>query len=102
MTKDSNLLPNSLILYLASDHAGYNLRVELVAELTELTKLDGLNKINNNYNQPEVAKTWLKAEDKIIDLGTDNTTSCDYPDYANLLAQQIKQEKKICASALNR
>jgi len=60
---------DKLIVGMASDHAGYNLK--------------------------EVVKEYLSARNiEIIDFGTDSTESCDYPDYAHKLGNAI--ENKQC------
>ena len=67
-------------IILASDHAGFNLK--------------------------EVIKKFLiKKRKKVLDLGTDNTNSVDYPDYAHLLSKKIKRNNKqfgilICGSGI--
>ena len=63
---------------LASDHAGFNLK--------EFIK-----------------KILLKNGNKVLDLGTKNNNSVDYPDYAHLLSKKIKKNKKdfgilVCGS----
>lgn len=65
-------------LYIAGDHAGFELKQALIAHL------DTLN---------------------IIDLGTDSLDSVNYPDYANKLAEKIKQDPDalgilICGTGL--
>lgn len=65
-------------IYIASDHAGYILKEKLCKHLLE-------KKIN------------------FTDLGTHNEKSCDYPDYAHLLAQKIDQTSfgvLICGSGI--
>jgi len=65
-------------IYLASDHAGFELKNQI------LTFLE-------------------KQEFCFEDLGTNNTQSCDYPDYAHLLANKIKQNDfgvLICGSGI--
>ena len=67
-------------IILASDHAGFNLK--------------------------EVIKKFLiKKRKKVLDLGTDNSNSVDYPDYAHLLSKTIKRNNKqfgilICGSGI--
>ena len=57
-------------IILASDHAGFELK--------------------------EVIKKFLKEKrKKIIDLGTHNKDSVDYPDFAHLLAKKIKNNNQI-------
>ena len=54
-------------IFIASDHAGYDLK--------------------------EVIKNFLiKKSKKITDLGPQNNTSVDYPDYAHLLSKKIKKK----------
>ena len=49
-----------------------------------------------------VKKFLLKKGIKILDLGTKNTNSADYPDYAHLLSKKIKNKNQmgilICGS----
>ena len=65
-------------ILLASDHAGFELK--------------------------EAIKRFLiKKRKKVLDLGTKNTNSVDYPDYAHLLSKKIKKNKNqlgilICGS----
>ena len=54
----------------ASDHAGFKLK-------------------------EEIKKFLIKKRKKILDLGTVNTNSVDYPDYAHLLSQKIKKDKNL-------
>ena len=63
---------------LASDHAGFKLK-------------------------EEIKKFLIKKKEKVLDLGTANTSSVDYPDYAHLLSKKITNNKNqfgilICAS----
>ena len=64
-------------MYIASDHAGYNLK----------------NIIINYLNQKGL---------KIIDMGPDTNKRVDYPDYAHLLSKKIKNKNDygilICGS----
>ena len=53
-----------MILGFASDHRGFKLKSELIKHFKEI-----------GY--------------KIIDCGTDNDQSCDYPDYAYKLGEKI-------------
>ena len=67
-------------IILASDHAGYGLKKEI-----------------KNY--------LIRKRNKVLDLGTNNTNSVDYPDFAHLLAKQMKKNKKqigilICGSGV--
>ena len=63
---------------LASDHAGFELK-------------------------EEIKKFLIKKRKKFFDLGTKNTNSVDYPDYAHLLSKKMKNGKNqfgilICGS----
>ncbi len=65
-------------IVLASDHAGY--------ELKEVIK-----------------KFLIKKRKKVLDLGTKNTNSVDYPDYAHLLSKKMNNNNNnfgilICGS----
>lgn len=65
-------------IYIANDHAGYDLKIEICRYLKEL-KYD------------------------VIDLGTDGKDSVDYPDFAYKLAQNIKKDDfgiLICGSGI--
>lgn len=65
-------------IYIASDHAGF----ELKEKICTFFKEQKLNYIN---------------------LGTHDTTSCDYPDYAHLLSAKIDNESfgiLICGSGI--
>jgi len=65
-------------ILLASDHAGFDLK--------------------------EVIKIFLiKKGEKVFDLGTKNKNSVDYPDFAHLLSNKLKDNKKefgilVCGS----
>ena len=65
-------------VFLASDHAGFKLK--------------------------EVIKKFLiKKKRKVLDLGTKNTNSVDYPDYAHLLSKKMNKAENefgilICGS----
>ena len=67
-------------IILASDHAGFNLK--------------------------EVIKKFLiKKRKKVLDLGTDNTNSVDYPDYGKILGESVRDKKvalgiAICGSGI--
>ena len=67
-------------VFLASDHAGFQLK--------------------------EIIKKFLiKKRKKVLDLGTKNTSSVDYPDFAHLLSKKIKSGKNqfgilICGSGI--
>jgi len=55
-------------IIIASDHAGFHLK--------------------------ETIKIFLiKRKKKVLDLGTNNTKSVDYPVYAHLLSEKIKKKK---------
>ncbi|RZO49807.1 MAG: ribose 5-phosphate isomerase B [Candidatus Pelagibacterales bacterium] len=66
------------MVILASDHAGFKLK--------------------------EIIKKFLiKKRNKVLDLGTKNTKSVDYPDYAHLLSKKMKKSTNklgilICGS----
>ena len=53
---------------LASDHAGFRLK-------------------------EEIKKFLIKKRKKVLDLGTKNTNSVDYPDYAHLLSKKMTRDK---------
>ena len=54
----------SKFVVLASDHAGFKLK-------------------------EEIKKFLIKKRKKVLDLGTKNTSSVDYPDYAHLLSKKM-------------
>jgi len=63
---------------LASDHAGFKLK-------------------------EEIKKFLIKNRKKVLDLGTKDANSVDYPDYAHLLSKRMSKEKNqfgilICGS----
>ena len=63
---------------LASDHAGFKLK-------------------------EEIKKFLIKKREKVLDLGTKNTNSVDYPDYAHHLSKKMKKDKNqfgilVCGS----
>ena len=65
-------------IVLAADHAGF--------ELKEVIK-----------------KFLIKKREKILDLGTNNTNSVDYPDFAHLLSEKMKKNNNqfgilVCGS----
>ena len=65
---------------LASDHAGFKLK-------------------------EEIKKFLIKKKRKVLDLGTKNTSSVDYPDYAHLLSKKMKNNKSqfgilICGTGI--
>ena len=69
---------NSIKVILASDHAGFKLK-------------------------EDIKKFLIKKRKKILDLGTKNNNSVDYPDYAHLLSKKMKRNKNqfgilICGS----
>ena len=65
-------------IYIASDHAGFELKEKIC--------------------------TYLKEKNIIYDdLGTNNNSSCDYPDFAHLLANKIDENSfgiLICGSGI--
>ena len=61
---------NNKKIVLASDHAGFNLK-------------------------EKIKKFLLKKRRNILDLGTKNTNSVDYPDYAHLLSKKIKKNNNL-------
>ena len=68
----------SKTVFLASDHAGFKLK-------------------------EEIKKFLIKKRKKVLDLGTKNTNSVDYPDYAHLLSKKMKKNKNqfgilVCGS----
>ena len=70
---------NSQPIVLASDHAGFKLK--------ELIK-----------------KYLIKKRKKVLDLGTNNNNSVDYPDFAHMLSKKIKTKKQlgilVCGSGI--
>ena len=65
---------------LASDHAGFKLK-------------------------EDIKKFLLKKRKRVLDLGTKNSKSVDYPDYAHLLSKKIKNKKNefgilVCGSGI--
>ena len=63
---------------LASDHAGFKLK-------------------------EEIKKFLIKKRKKVLDLGTENSNSVDYPDYAHLLSKKMRNDNNqfgilICGS----
>ena len=78
MARDRKIKSKRVIL--ASDHAGFELK-------------------------EEIKKFLIKKRKKIVDLGTKNTNSVDYPDYAHLLSKKMKKDKNqfgilICGSGI--
>ena len=66
MARDRKIKSEKVIL--ASDHAGFKLK-------------------------EEIKKFLIKKRKKVLDLGTKNTSSVDYPDYAHLLSKKMKKTK---------
>ncbi len=69
---------NTKKIIIASDHAGYKLK--------EIIK-----------------KSLTKKKVKVLDLGTNDKTSVDYPDFAHLLSKKIKNNQLgilICGSGI--
>ena len=65
---------------LASDHAGFKLK-------------------------DKIKRFLIKKGNTVLDLGTKNTNSVDYPDYAHLLSKKMKNNKSqfgilICGSGI--
>ena len=56
-------------VFLASDHAGFVLK-------------------------KKISKFLVRKGIKILDLGTKNKTSVDYPDFAHLLAKKMKKRRR--------
>ena len=79
MPKDKKKRGKSIIL--ASDHAGFKLK-------------------------ESIRKFLIKKRNKVLDLGTKNTHSVDYPDYAHSLAKKIKKNDNnqfgilVCGSGI--
>ena len=78
MPKDNKIKEKRIIL--ASDHAGFKLKEEIKKFLISKRKL-------------------------VLDLGTKNTNSVDYPDFAHRLSRKIKRSNKqfgilVCGSGL--
>ena len=76
MVRDRKIKSKKVVL--ASDHAGFKLK-------------------------DEIKKFLIKKKEKVLDLGTANTSSVDYPDYAHLLSKKMKKNKNqfgilICGS----
>ena len=70
---------NIQTIILGSDHAGFKLK--------ELVK-----------------KFLIKKRKKVLDLGTNNNNSVDYPDFAHMLSKKIKTKKQlgilVCGSGI--
>jgi len=67
-------------IVLASDHAGFKLK-------------------------EEIKKFLIKKRNRVLDLGTKNTNSVDYPDFAHRLSKKMKTNNKsfgilICGSGI--
>ena len=67
-------------IVLASDHAGFRLK-------------------------EEIKKFLIRKKNKVLDLGTKNTNSVDYPDLAHLLSKKMKTNNNkfgilICGSGI--
>ena len=78
VNKNKNIKIMNFII--AADHAGFKLK-------------------------EHVKKFLLKKGRKVLDLGTKNTQSVDYPDYAHLVSKKIGNDKKnlgilICGSGI--
>ena len=78
MTKDRKIKIEKIIL--ASDHAGFKLKEEI-----------------KNF--------LIKKRKEILDLGTNNTDSVDYPDFAHRLSNKMKKNSKqigilVCGSGI--
>ena len=76
MARNRKIKPKKIVL--ASDHAGFELK-------------------------EEIKKFLIKKRKKIVDIGTKNTNSVDYPDYAHLLSKKMRKGKNqfgilICGS----
>ena len=76
MVRDRKIRSKRVVL--ASDHAGLNLK-------------------------EEIKKFLIKKRKEVLDLGTKNAKSVDYPDYAHLLSRKMKNNKNqlgilICGS----
>ena len=76
MVRDRKIRSKRVVL--ASDHAGFNLK-------------------------EEIKKFLIKKRKEVLDLGTKNANSVDYPDYAHLLSKKMKINKNqlgilICGS----
>ena len=76
MARDRKIKSEKVIL--ASDHAGFKLK-------------------------EEIKKFLIKKKRKVLDLGTKNTSTVDYPDYAHLLSKEMNRAENqfgilICGS----
>ena len=61
-------MSNNIKLSIGSDHAGYNLKQQLINYF-----------VNKGY--------------ELIDCGTNSNDSCDYPDYAHAVANNVESKK---------
>ena len=78
MVRDRKIKSEKVVL--ASDHAGFKLK-------------------------EEIKKFLIKKRKEVLDLGTKNAKSVDYPDYAHLLSRKMKNNKNqfgilICGSGV--
>ena len=78
VSKDRKIKINNIVM--ASDHAGFKLKEDI-----------------KNF--------LLKKRKKVLDLGTNNTNSVDYPDFAHRLSKKIKKNSKqlgilVCGSGI--
>ena len=76
MVKDRKIKSKKVVL--ASDHAGFKLK-------------------------EEIKKFLIKKRKRVLDIGTKNISSVDYPDYAHLLSKKMKRNKNqlgilVCGS----
>ena len=76
MVKDRKIKSKKVVL--ASDHAGFKLK-------------------------EEIKKFLIKKRKRVLDIGTKNISSVDYPDYAHLLSKKMRKDKNqfgilICGS----
>jgi len=67
-------------IFISSDHAGFKLK-------------------------DKIKRFLIKKGNTVLDLGTKNTNSVDYPDYAHLLSKKMKNNKSqfgilICGSGI--
>ena len=80
MVAQKNRLNKMNNIILASDHAGFKLK-------------------------EEIKKFLIKKRNKVWDLGTKNTNSVDYPDFAHLLSKKMKTNSNkfgilVCGSGI--
>ena len=78
MVRDRKIRSKRVVL--ASDHAGFKLK-------------------------EEIKKFLIKKRKKVLDLGTKNTKSVDYPDFGHLLAKKVKNDNNnvgilVCGSGI--